>query len=925
MRLLSLTVRNYRLHRDTKIDFDPSRHLIGGSNETGKSTLAEAIHRVLFMRYKAGGELQKSMVSELHSGHPEVTLVFEAAGDTWTIEKVFTGSARSTARLTSSRGLSLQGDEAEEKLAEITSNPDGAANRENDLSTRWAHLWVWQGKSGEDASTHAAERRNELTQRLQESGLASVMQSATDEKAREAVRALHEAIFTKTGSVKTGSRLDLAAKALQQAESQLAEATAQKARLEAAIADQETAARILADSESALPGLRNQLATHQNTLAQARDLRVELDKQKLLHTQAETTLRDLTKNDAEIRGLQAQVVAGRQALAPEETQLAVLSAQAAAATKNAAAAGIAAHAASEALRRARQLHDLANACVARFEKAASHDELLSQKTNIAGIEKTLEADQEALSRLPSISTDQLDSLRSLESEHRQARSALEAIATGVELLESPQAVLLGGQPLRAADLQVVTETSEISLADGTRLRIQPGGGTSLAKARGKVEELAKKLASLLDQLALPNAKQAGEILAQRQALENKIAATQSRLKDLGASGLPEKLSAAKNATEAALAEVERRQAALTTGHSPTLPDTLASAVAWQNQLRQSLQLEEDTEQARRSDADAAQKDSQKKSAAHQKALEKLEVSRRKLADSEASARALEKSHGDDTTRTAAISAVTREEAVAKAALDDMTTKLTDLNPKRLEQETTRLDRAIAKELEKQQGARERLTAAKTTLASDGTSDPEADLLQAKARLAAAGEEHAREKRHAEAISLLHRLFTESRESISRSVTQPIANRVVGYLEPLFGRGVRVEVDWSESEDKQTLHIQHRGMPRFAFQSLSGGAKEQVAAAVRLATAEILAATHNGCLPILFDDSFAYSDRERIESLQSMLDLAAARGLQVIVLSCTPADYIGFGASETLLERPRPTTEMTHSENSESSKIAEAAV
>lgn len=905
MRLLSLSVRNYRLHRDTKIDFDPSRHLIGGVNETGKSTLAEAIHRVLFMRYKAGGELQKSMVSELHSGPPEVTLVFEAAGDTWTIEKVFTGPARSTARLTSSRGLSLQGDEAEEKLAEITSNPDGAANRENDLSTRWAHLWVWQGKSSEDATVHAATRRNELTQRLQESGLAAVMQSATDEKTREAVRALHDAIFTKTGSVKTGSRLDLAAKALQKAESQLAEATTQKARLEAAVADQESAARSLADSESALPNLRTQLATHQNTLAQARDLRVELDKQKLLHTQAETTLRNLAKIDAEIRSLQAQVEAGRQALAPEENQLIVLSGQSAAAAKNAADARITADAASEALRRVRQLHDLANASVARFEKAASHDELLAQKTTITGIQKSLEADQEALSRLPSISTDQLDSLRTLESEHRQARSALEAIATGVELLASPQAIHLDGQPLRTSEPQVVTEPSEISLADGTRLRIQPGGGTSLAKARGKVEELAKKLAALLDQLALPDAKHAAEICAQRQALENKIAATQSRLKDLGASGLPEKLAAAKNAAEAALTEVERRKAALTTKHSPTLPDTLATAVAWQNELRQSLQNEEDTELARRSDADAVQKDSQKKSTTHQKALENLEVSRRKLADSEASARALEKSHGDDAKRNAAISAATREEAVAKAAVVDMTNKLADLHPERLEQESTRLDRAIAKELEKQQGARERLAAAKTILASDGTSDPEADLLQAKARLAAAAEEHAREKRHAEAISLLHRLFTESRQSITRSVTQPIADRVVGYLERLFGRGVRVEVDWSEGEDKQTIHIQHSGMPRFPFQSLSGGAKEQVAAAVRLATAEILAAAHNNCLPILFDDSFAYSDHERIEALQSMLDLAATRGLQVLILSCTPADYIGFGATETLLQKPTP--------------------
>ena len=74
-------------------------------------------------------------------------------------------------------------------------------------------------------------------------------------------------------------------------------------------------------------------------------------------------------------------------------------------------------------------------------------------------------------------------------------------------------------------------------------------------------------------------------------------------------------------------------------------------------------------------------------------------------------------------------------------------------------------------------------------------------------------------------------------------------------------------------------------------------KCRLAAAVRLAMAEILAADHDGCLPLVFDDAFAYTDPERVQFLQRMLDLAALRGLQVIVLTCTPDDYSGLGASE----------------------------
>jgi hypothetical protein len=69
-------------------------------------------------------------------------------------------------------------------------------------------------------------------------------------------------------------------------------------------------------------------------------------------------------------------------------------------------------------------------------------------------------------------------------------------------------------------------------------------------------------------------------------------------------------------------------------------------------------------------------------------------------------------------------------------------------------------------------------------------------------------------------------------------------------------------------------------------------------------AEVLAADYDGCLPVIFDDAFAFSDPERVIQLQRMLDLAAARGLQVIVLSCNPTDYAGLGAKTVALRAER---------------------
>jgi DNA repair exonuclease SbcCD ATPase subunit len=901
MRLLSLTVRNYRIHRDITIEFDPSRNLIGGTNETGKSTLAEAIHRVLFMRHRAGGDLQKSMVSSIHSGHPEVTLTFQAGGDTWTIEKRFAGT-KGHAHLRAASGISLQGDAAEDKLAEITGNPDGTANRLNELATRWAHLWVWQGTAGNDASTHAASRRDELVQRLQQQGLAAVMQSETDERAREKIRLAHDDIFTRTGAVKANSRLDLATKALDLATTALTRTTGQKQRLEAAVTDHEAAAKILADSTSALPAIRSELTDVNAALAKANELRARHETENLILRNATASREHIAKTDQQIRELRTQAAAAREALVPAEAKLAVLADQEIIAREAAATAEHAHRAINDAVRLARQHHDLATACVSRFEKAATHTALGTKATEIAGIEKSLSNDREELSKLPRITPAQLESLRQLESRTAQAESALTAIAAGIELVSSDQAVLLDGQALASGQTRIITETAELKLGRGTLLRIQPGGGTTLAESRRKLDDLRKELATALDQLAVKSIAEAAGIVTQRQIIEQRISNTDSQLRALGADDLPAALATATAELTAATAEVDHRHAALPAGDPTPLPISLDAARTWQSQTRAALQAAESREQSLRVDADTRRMAHLEKQTALQSQRESLATDRKFLESQENSAQILEQNHGDANQRAAALESAKSAETAAQATVDATAAALASLNPQLLQQELARLERVIFNEEEKQRDAQTRIAVARNTLALDGSSDPESELLQAKARCAAAAAEHAREKRHADAIALLHQLFSESQSAIHESVTQPIADRVAGYLECLFGHGVRVRVDLNHPA-QASLELTRPNSPTFGFETLSGGAREQVAAALRLATAEILASNHDHCLPILFDDAFAYADDDRIQSLQRMLDLAANRGLQVLVLTCTPADYIGLGAIETRLNPP----------------------
>ncbi|NQW99152.1 hypothetical protein HQ447_00735, partial [bacterium] len=403
-----------------------------------------------------------------------------------------------------------------------------------------------------------------------------------------------------------------------------------------------------------------------------------------------------------------------------------------------------------------------------------------------------------------------------------------------------------------------------------------------------------KLNRALDQLTVSDLDEAADIAARRQVLEQQIATTEARLQALGATELPAALAAAVVERDAAEAEVERRRLAIP--EELSVPDSLESARLRQNATRGSLEEFERAESTRRQNADSCRTAHQRAAAAHTAHRETLETARQNLGNLTASANALESNHGDSAARALALEQVLETETRAKATLAATQDALAGLNPQELASSQAAFSRRISIQETNQSDAATRLAIARNTLALDGSQDPVADWANAKARLASLQEEHAREERRAKAIALLQGLFSESQTAISAQVTQPIADRITGYLECVFGPGVRARLAFGD-DGGESLELIRPGGATFAFETLSGGAKEQVAAAVRLAMAEILAADHGGCLPLVFDDAFAYADPERVQSLQRMLDLAATRGLQVIVLTCTPRDYLALGAEE----------------------------
>jgi len=895
MRLISAALRNYRVHKELSVSFNPSRNLIGGPNESGKSTLAEAIHRTLFLRAKTGGGIQKEMASSIHHGEPEVGLRFEAGGVTWELEKRFAGTKGST-RLTGVGMTTLKDEEADAKLSEILKTESGGRANATQLASTWSHLWVWQGSSGEDPAGHASIHKDTLVQRLQKDGIAAVMQSATDQRVRERIASANDELFTATGKPKAGSKPELARLQVTKAEEDLQRTQETAARLDQAVNDHARAEKEIAEAASVLPGLREQHTAAEAKLSHVTELQRQEETQLRAFQTATATREQISKDNAKILQLHQQVTTASTALVPAEEKQTTLTTEEAAARSASQAAEVSHRQAAVAVQQARLHHDLSTAILGALEKSEAHQRLATRSKEAGTVRLELRRIQTDLSKLPALTAKDLATLRKLDRDASQATATLEAMATGIELLHSDTTVTLDGQPLTTGESRVLADVGELAIGDGTRLRIRPGGGSSLSEARALAASAQGCFSDALARHTLRDLDHAATVFEQRQALEQQIAQLETRWKALGGESLATELAMAATALDTANAEVQRRKDALGNETLVPFPTALAEARALLSTSQESLGQAETAESSARRSTEQNRSRLETATAALQRHRDQIASARQSLRDLETSIKVLEETHGDVTARQTALTQAREAEQLTGDQLATTRKTLANLAPEALSADLERFHRAIAQQENRRREAEDRRITARAHLTLDGSSDPQADFSHALARCEAARELNASEQRRAKAIGKLHQLFSDSRETIDRSLVQPLAARISGYLQCLFGPAAQVRVNLSDT-GIQGIDLIRTGDPAFGFSSLSGGAKEQVAAAVRLAMAEILATDHDGCLPILFDDAFAYTDPERVQSLQRMLNLAALRGLQVIVLTCAPADYSAFGASE----------------------------
>jgi DNA repair exonuclease SbcCD ATPase subunit len=900
MRLLHCQLQNVRLHGDLELSFSPELTVIGGPNESGKSTLVEALHRALFLKATATGAPVEALRSRLHLGQPTVQLCFEARGDTWELRKRFSGASGQVTLKARSSSSQLSGAAAEEELARLLGVAEtlGSKQANSVLPSRWAHLWVRQGDAGDDvlAKGRISYDFDQLRLQLERSGGAAVQQSALDQQVEQRLEQALEENFTSRG-VKKNSPLFQLQEQLDAARQRMAKAQARLAEYEAASEDLTNIGEQLERLQTVeLPDLLER-QKHGQQAAEAAgrlDGAVQLAAQtlepvRLRHNAALKALQQLDGLQAEIRQRQEQLgvlqARARGAVA-QEAELTAKQQQCLASW--------------EGLNRQRQTLEQQLQLLQRLvDHAATAETVARLNAEIDSLQRSRELRQalaQRLAALPPISKPDLQQLRQLDHQLRDARTRQQAMAAGVKLLRADQPVRLDGQPLQVGEEQRLSAVFQLQVGDGVVLEITPGGGEALGDLERTVVSATQALAERLRALSAPTLDVAAELLEQRLALEQQLDA-----QNASAGGAdPAQLIRQRDSLQQRLAEQEvelqeheviRRE--LEWKLEQPLPTALNDLQALQQPISRTYRQTSPALQRAAAELEEARLAVQRFQQQRLAEAGQLEVVRSELADREQRRDQLVGVEGDRATQASQLAALDQQRRQAEAELARLQAERVALSSQYDGRQQQQLQAQIDALNKRVEALLDQRGAAKQRCDSISATDPFAAVEQAALQLETSAADHRQMLRLTAAHQLLQQLFQEAQADLSSRYSEPLAQAIGNYLRPLVPNGPVARLSYDQSKGLQGLQLR-RGQEFYDFEVLSGGMREQLAAALRLSMADVLKDAHDGCLPLVFDDAFTNSDPERVDLVKRMLGSAVDRGLQVILLTCDPAVYASLG-------------------------------
>jgi hypothetical protein len=170
----------------------------------------------------------------------------------------------------------------------------------------------------------------------------------------------------------------------------------------------------------------------------------------------------------------------------------------------------------------------------------------------------------------------------------------------------------------------------------------------------------------------------------------------------------------------------------------------------------------------------------------------------------------------------------------------------------------------------------------------GTEGRKCQLDAAETEREHAEAEYQRVHRRARAAELLRSVMSRHRDATRLRYVDPFRGQVERLGRIVFGDTFEVEIDSRLRICSRTLS--GRTVP---YESLSGGAKEQLGIVARLAGAALVAKEDS--VPVVIDDALGFTDPDRLVKMGAVFDAVGGDG-QVIVLTCSPQRYESVGAA-----------------------------
>jgi uncharacterized protein YhaN len=164
-----------------------------------------------------------------------------------------------------------------------------------------------------------------------------------------------------------------------------------------------------------------------------------------------------------------------------------------------------------------------------------------------------------------------------------------------------------------------------------------------------------------------------------------------------------------------------------------------------------------------------------------------------------------------------------------------------------------------------------------------------ELQELEGKLAVAIQHRDRLARDADALQLLHETLNRAEQQAREAFLAPVQTRIQPYLRLLLPETELVLSD----DDLGVTAIRRNGQVE-PFESLSVGAREQVAVLTRLAFADLL--RERGTIaPVVLDDALVNTDPNRFKRMVLAIR-RAAKNLQIIILTCNEAQWLQEGAT-----------------------------